>query len=43
MDRIIVMDAGQVVEDGSHEELLKLGGIYAELWGHQAGGFLKDE
>src|SRR6185436_3487563 len=35
MDRIIVMDGGQVVEDGSHEELIKLGGIYAELWGHQ--------
>lgn len=43
MDRVIVFDRGQVVEDGSHEELLKLGGVYAELWSHQAGGFIKDE
>ncbi len=40
MDRILVLDDSQIVEDGTHEELLKLGGIYAELWGHQAGGFL---
>ncbi len=43
MDRIVVLDAGQVVEDGSHEELIHRGGIYAELWSHQAGGFLKEE
>lgn len=42
MDRIIVLDKGKVIEDGSHDELLKLGGIYADLWTHQAGGFLRD-
>lgn len=40
MDRIIVLDQGRVAEDGSHDELLKLGGIYAGLWSHQSGGFL---
>ena len=40
MDRIIVLDQGRVVEDGSHDELLKTGGIYAGLWTHQSGGFL---
>ncbi len=43
MDRIIVFDKGQVVEDGSHDKLLKGNGIYSELWGHQAGGFLQDK
>ncbi len=40
MDRIIVMDRGAIVEEGSHEELVQKGGTYAELWQHQAGGFI---
>lgn len=40
MDRIIVMDQGRVIEDGSHETLLDQGAIYAGLWQRQSGGFL---
>lgn len=40
LDRLVVMDQGQVVEQGTHAELLALGGIYAQLWAHQTGGFL---
>jgi ATP-binding cassette subfamily B multidrug efflux pump len=40
MDRLVVMDEGAIVEDGSHEQLLRRGGIYAELWARQSGGFL---
>ena len=43
MDRIVVLDEGRIVEDGTHAELIKMGGIYAELWERQAGGFLQDE
>jgi ATP-binding cassette subfamily B protein len=42
MDRILVMDAGRIVEQGSHRELLGTGGVYAGLWAHQSGGFLTD-
>lgn len=42
MDRIIVLEGGQIVEEGSHKELLDRGGIYAKLWAHQSGGFLED-
>ncbi len=40
MDRLIVLDKGRIVEEGSHEELLAKGGLYAKLWAHQSGGFL---
>jgi len=42
MDRIIVLDNGKIIEDGSHEALLKKKGQYAKLWKHQSGGFLQD-
>jgi ABC-type multidrug transport system fused ATPase/permease subunit len=40
MDRLVVMDHGAVVEDGSHAELLAANGLYARLWAMQSGGFL---
>ncbi len=40
MDRLLVLDSGHIVEQGTHEELLKLGRQYATLWRHQSGGFL---
>lgn len=40
MDRLIVMDKGKIIEDGSHEELLHKNGIYASLWHRQVGGHL---
>ena len=43
MDRLIVMDEGHIVEQGSHQELIHSGGIYARLWAHQSGGFLGEE
>jgi ATP-binding cassette subfamily B protein len=42
MDRILVMDAGRIIEQGSHRELLAGGGTYAALWAHQSGGFLAE-
>lgn len=42
MDRLLVMDQGKVVEQGTHKELVALGGIYAQLWNHQTGGFISD-
>ncbi len=41
MDRIVVMDAGRIVEEGTHEALLARGGLYARYWRRQSGGFLK--
>jgi ATP-binding cassette subfamily B multidrug efflux pump len=43
MDRLLVMDHGRIVEQGTHQRLLALGGIYARLWAHQSGGFLGEE
>lgn len=43
MDRLIVLDNGKIVEQGSHKELVAHGGIYAQLWAHQTGGFLGTE
>ncbi|KUM51583.1 ABC transporter ATP-binding protein [Rheinheimera sp. EpRS3] len=40
MDRLIVLDQGNIVEQGSHSELIASGGIYAQLWAHQTGGFI---
>ena len=42
MDRLLVMDQGKVVEQGTHKELVQLGGIYAQLWNHQTGGFISE-
>ena len=43
MDRLIVLDQGRVVEEGTHAQLLARGGLYARLWAHQSGGFLGEE
>ncbi len=43
MDRIIVLDRGVIVQEGTHESLLQTGGVYADLWAHQAGGFIAEE
>ncbi|WP_417676534.1 ABC transporter ATP-binding protein [Roseibium sp.] len=40
MDRLIVMDRGRIIEEGTHESLLEKKGLYAQLWAHQSGGFL---
>ena len=40
MDRLVVIDAGDIVEQGRHDELIKTGGIYADLWARQSGGFI---
>ncbi|WP_299372315.1 ABC transporter ATP-binding protein [uncultured Tateyamaria sp.] len=40
MDRIVVMDAGRIVEEGTHEALLAKGGLYARYWHRQSGGFI---
>ncbi len=43
MDRLVIMDQGRIVEQGHHNELLARGGLYAELWARQSGGFLAKE
>ena len=43
MDRILVIDEGRIVEEGSHDALLADGGLYARFWARQSGGFLNTE
>ena len=43
MDRLIVLDQGRIVEQGTHNELLEKNGLYAKLWQHQSGGFLSSD
>ena len=43
MDRIVVIDDGKIVEDGTHDALLAAGGLYANFWGRQSGGFINTE
>ena len=42
LDRLIVLDRGRIVEEGTHEALIARGGLYAQLWKRQSGGFLPD-
>ena len=42
MDRLVVMDAGKIIEEGTHEDLLAKNGLYADLWARQSGGFLAE-
>jgi ATP-binding cassette subfamily B multidrug efflux pump len=42
MDRLVIMDKGRIVEEGTHTALLKRGGLYADLWDRQSGGFLAE-
>ena len=42
MDRLIVLDKGRIIEEGSHTDLLEKQGLYAKLWAHQSGGFLSE-
>jgi ATP-binding cassette, subfamily B, multidrug efflux pump len=40
LDRLIVLDDGKIIEDGTHAQLIANGGLYAKLWARQSGGFL---
>jgi ATP-binding cassette subfamily B multidrug efflux pump len=40
MDRLLIVDRGRIVEQGRHDDLLHRGGVYADLWRRQSGGFI---
>ena len=40
MDRLIVLDQGNILEEGTHDELVEQGGVYSDLWSRQSGGFI---
>jgi len=42
MDRLVIVENGEIVEDGSHDELIAIGGVYASLWNSQVSGFIPD-
>ena len=43
MDRLVVINDGKIVEEGSHNSLIKKKGLYFQLWQHQSGGFIANE
>ena len=40
MDRLVVFDKGEIVEQGTHQQLIAKNGVYSKLWSHQSGGFI---
>ena len=43
LDRLIVLEDGKLIEQGNHEQLVERGGLYAQLWARQSGGFLSSD